>query len=1194
MVALICLNAPHAQLLRHRFRATALVFVSVLAVGFAGLSVPVSASASAPVIPPLGAGCVQATPVGTVSCTYISTGTEQSFFVPDGVTTVSVVASGAAGHSGQTEYRGSVAGGAGAAAAGTITVTSGSRLWVEVGSNDGFNGGGAGTQCYTSYTGNGGGASDVRTVSRGSQGSLASRLLVAGGGGGGGGAGFTLGILSQGPNGGVGGAAGQSGIGGDAMTPNPATSYRGGAGGLPGTAAGGGAGGGGVRSSGTDGAAGQGGVGGAPGCGYGATAYNDGDLGGGGGGGGGGWFGGGGGGAGTGNVNSSGGGGGGGGSSYIPAGGTTGAVSVGPSPAVVITYQPVGTAQFLALYPGTNTVAAGTSVSLQSVGVNGDGAGADDVSSSTTLTIAPDGSCSANSCTPAFPGAHTITAVFGALDAAVSVTATIASPVFTASSPNLTPTLGVPGYRYTFAASGIPAPSYSVSSGTLPPGLTLDGVTGVLSGTPTTVGDFSFSIGAGNGGTPASTPVITIAVHAQAGCVQPDLAGVVICTYNSTGAELSLTLPAGVSSIDVRAVGAQGSAGSPSYDNKSLGGTGGAGGTATATVAVTPSTTLFVEVGTAGSAGSNGACPGGGFNSCGGFNGGGQGGFGFAGRGGGGGGASDVRTVARTLPGSLDSRLVVAAGGGGGGGGGGGYSSLDGQGSSGGSAGSAGGSVFSGYFQDPYKQGKAATATAGGAGGLGDSFYPTSSTGDGSLGLGGSAGSTADFFRASGGGGGGGVYGGGGGSNSRYSGLNGGGGGGGGGGSSFAPGGTTGIAAPQAASIVISYQPSLTLVNVTGTVAISTAARFTVMSGDVAGAPVDVSAAAVLSISPDGSCVASTCIPAKAGPHVVTAVIRDLVAHTALSAYAIAAFTAQSPPSATTIGESFSYRFETAGDPAPTFTIGTGSLPAGLNLNPTSGLLSGTPTAIGTFSFTVNALNFGSPVSTPPISVSVLATVPVFTADNPPASVQLGTSYNYRFTASGDPAPTYTIGAGALPAGLHLDGITGGLSGTPTAIGSSTFTVIASNGSTPTSSASATITVVPVPVPVPTATLSVYTVAAGDSLVITGADFDPSTALDVVLHSTPVALGTVTSSAAGTIRMRITIPADTPAGTHHIFVGGVDVASFTVTSGNDLARTGTNPVPAILFAGMLILAGACAVLVTVRRKQRSRNAQGDR
>jgi hypothetical protein len=90
----------------------------------------------------------------------------------------------------------------------------------------------------------------------------------------------------------------------------------------------------------------------------------------------------------------------------------------------------------------------------------------------------------------------------------------LVSPAFTADSPPTTGSVGTP-YTYTFAASGNPAPTFSVHSGSLPSGLTLDSTTGTVSGTPKTPGSFTFTIEAANGVTPAAvSPSITITVTA--------------------------------------------------------------------------------------------------------------------------------------------------------------------------------------------------------------------------------------------------------------------------------------------------------------------------------------------------------------------------------------------------------------------------------------------------------------------------------------------------------------------------------------------------------------------------------------------------------------------------------------------------------------------------------------------------------
>src|SRR5215210_4172452 len=118
-------------------------------------------------------------------------------------------------------------------------------------------------------------------------------------------------------------------------------------------------------------------------------------------------------------------------------------------------------------------------------------------------------------------------------------------------------------------------------------------------------------------------------VHAAGTCTTT--AGTTTCTFSPTGAEQTLDLPDGVSSIHVEATGAPGAVGA-------LGGTAGRGATVSGDLTVTPGQLLYVNVGGAptGRVGcANIACVGG-------FNGGGS-----SLSGGGGGGASDVRTVSR-------------------------------------------------------------------------------------------------------------------------------------------------------------------------------------------------------------------------------------------------------------------------------------------------------------------------------------------------------------------------------------------------------------------------------------------------------------------------------------------------------------------------------------------------------------------
>jgi len=255
-------------------------------------------------------------------------------------------------------------------------------------------------------------------------------------------------------------------------------------------------------------------------------------------------------------------------------------------------------------------------------------------------------------------------------------------------------------------------------------------------------------------------------------------AGTTTCTFAPTGTEDSFTVPAGVGSVHVVAVGGRGA------DGEVGGGVGGLGTRVSADLAVTPGQTLYVEVAGDGTDG-------------GGFNGGGDGGSptcGSGGDGGGGGGASDVRTLPMSAGGSLDSRLLVAAGGGGGGAGKAAPCAL------GNAPGGAGGNADAPGSTAGGGGGGAGTASAGGAGGVAENMVGTGEPGE--FGAGGDG---QDDGCCGGGGGGGGYYGGGGGGNAGGA-VDGGGGG--GGGSSLVPAGGTVAVSDASPSVVITYTPA--------------------------------------------------------------------------------------------------------------------------------------------------------------------------------------------------------------------------------------------------------------------------------------------------------------------------------------------------------------------------------------------------
>lgn len=248
---------------------------------------------------------------------------------------------------------------------------------------------------------------------------------------------------------------------------------------------------------------------------------------------------------------------------------------------------------------------------------------------------------------------------------------------------------------------------------------------------------------------------------APAGALAGGTPPTVTVPFSSTGSEQSFTVPVGVSSVRVTAIGEAGEAATSTQLDERSNDQGGAGADVVGQLPVTVGEVLYAEVA---DNGFNGAGPG-------------------QGNGGTGGDASDVRTVSRESPETIESRLLVAAGGGGGGG-----TWNEFGGGRGGDAGSHGDSSSGGDFGEGTNSlgGGAGTLTGGGAGGAGCFQAPSEPWfgANGALGLGGSGGQSHGLPETGGGGGGGGYWGGGGGEGScEFGGASGGAGG--GGGSSF-------------------------------------------------------------------------------------------------------------------------------------------------------------------------------------------------------------------------------------------------------------------------------------------------------------------------------------------------------------------------------------------------------------------------
>ena len=147
-----------------------------------------------------------------------------------------------------------------------------------------------------------------------------------------------------------------------------------------------------------------------------------------------------------------------------------------------------------------------------------------------------------------------------------------------------------------------------------------------------------------------------------------------------------------------------------------------------------------------------------------------------------------------------------------------------------------------------------------------------------------------------------------------------------------------------------------------------------------------------------------------------------------------------------TAGEAYSSPILVSGGVPPyTYTLSSGQLPPGLTLNPTTGIVSGTPTGEGNYTFTITVTDSNKP--TPHTGTETLSLNVLGLALSPPTlpGGQLNTAYNATITASGGVAPyTFAVTSGIFPPGLLLNS-NGALSGTPTSVGSYSFTMTATD-----------------------------------------------------------------------------------------------------------------------------------------------------
>ncbi|MGB8007965.1 MAG: putative Ig domain-containing protein [Terriglobales bacterium] len=268
---------------------------------------------------------------------------------------------------------------------------------------------------------------------------------------------------------------------------------------------------------------------------------------------------------------------------------------------------------------------------------------------------------------------------------------------------------------------------------------------------------------------------------------------------------------------------------------------------------------------------------------------------------------------------------------------------------------------------------------------------------------------------------------------------------------------------------------------------------------------------------------------------------------------------------AATAGTAYNNGVGESGGTSPyQWTITSGTLPLGLLLGATTGVVSGTPTGVSSGSLTFQVVDAAGNSSSQALSFTVNPAPALTIATNSLPGAALGVAYSQTLQATGGvPSYKWAVTAGTLPAGLTLSSA-GAISGTPTGTtGTSNFTVTVTDSQTPTpstTSANLSITVALAPLSVTTSSLANGVIGAAYSQTLQASGGTPPYTWSVISGTLPASLGlnastgaiTGTPSASGTSSFTVKVT-DSASGTA--------TANLSITVNAALSITTTSPLP---------------------------------
>jgi putative Ig domain-containing protein len=279
------------------------------------------------------------------------------------------------------------------------------------------------------------------------------------------------------------------------------------------------------------------------------------------------------------------------------------------------------------------------------------------------------------------------------------------------------------------------------------------------------------------------------------------------------------------------------------------------------------------------------------------------------------------------------------------------------------------------------------------------------------------------------------------------------------------------------------------------------------------------------------------------------------------------------------------------GTPPYTWSLASGPLPGGLQLNSGTGAISGTPTAAGPFGFVVVATDAGGQTAQKSLAITITAGLTITTGN---LTGTVGSPFSQALSASGGSAPYTFALTGTLPAGLTFSASTDLISGTPTAAGTSTVTVTATDSAKNTASAAITITVNQAALPPVTFTIGTgsaqppITLCLGSTFPssVTGtltAAFAPASSVAVGTdQSIQLILAGTTKGTGPTVTFIVPACGQTPPTSAMVTMGTV---AGTITISATLNANGVNVTPSNLAPQTITVPAAPPVIQSVSLTQ---------